>query len=181
MNRLGIIGCGITGAITAMLLKQEIPNVNIVILEKSRGTGGRMSTSRSSFGSSVDLGAQFITKTSNLSKTQEKLYHHLLQDGVLEPMPENVEGLRSISSATGHFICPQGSGSLVKYFLKRLDCDILFEHRVTKISSSNSKWKTVCENGATHEFDALILTIPVPQILQLDGLTSYLESKVKLL
>ncbi|GFU24924.1 renalase [Nephila pilipes] len=176
MNRLGIVGCGITGAVTAMLLKHEIPHLNIVILEKSKGTGGRMSTSRSSFGSSVDLGAQFITKTCNLTKTQEKFYHHLLEDGILQPMPENIEGLRSISSAVGHFICPQGSGSLVKYFLKKSECEILFEHKVTKISSSNEKWKTSCENGTTHEFDALILTIPVPQVLQLDGLTPYLEN-----
>ncbi|GBO07437.1 hypothetical protein AVEN_182998-1 [Araneus ventricosus] len=72
MHRLGIVGCGITGAVTAMLLKQSMPYLNIVILEKSKGTGGRMCTSRSSFGNTVDLGAQFITKSSNLTSTQEK-------------------------------------------------------------------------------------------------------------
>ncbi|CAL1271383.1 unnamed protein product [Larinioides sclopetarius] len=91
-------------------------------------------------------------------------------------MPENVEGLRSLSSAVGHFICPSGSGSLVKYFLKKADCEILFGHKVTKITSSNEKWETSCENGTSHTFDAVVLTIPVPQILQLDGLMPHLES-----
>lgn len=39
MHRFGIVGCGLTGAVTAMLLKQRLPNVNITILEKSKGSG----------------------------------------------------------------------------------------------------------------------------------------------
>ncbi|XP_055932525.1 renalase-like isoform X2 [Argiope bruennichi] len=134
-----------------------------------------MCTSRSSFGSTVDLGAQFITKSSNLTSTQEKLYNHLFDEGILQPMPENVEGLRSLPSAVGHFICPSGSGSLVKYFLKKAGCEILFGHKVIKINPSNEKWETLCENGASHAFDAVVLTIPVPQILQLDGLIPHVE------
>lgn len=39
MSRLCIIGCGLTGAVTASLLKQHLPHVQVVILEKSKGTG----------------------------------------------------------------------------------------------------------------------------------------------
>lgn len=39
MSRICIVGCGLTGAITASLLKQKMPDVKVVILEKARGTG----------------------------------------------------------------------------------------------------------------------------------------------
>ncbi|GIY78334.1 renalase [Caerostris extrusa] len=153
-----------------------MPELSIIIIEKSKGTGGRMCTSRSSFGNSVDLGAQFITKSSKLTNIQNRLYNSLLDEGIFQPMPNNIEGIKSASSAVSNFICPRGSGSLVKYFLAKAGCDVLYEHRVIKISALKEKWETLCENGTSHEFDAVVLTIPVPQVLQLDGLHSYLES-----
>lgn len=39
MSRLCIVGCGLTAAITASLLKQNLPHLQVIILEKSKGTG----------------------------------------------------------------------------------------------------------------------------------------------
>lgn len=39
MSRLCVVGCGLTTAITVSLLKQRIPHLQVIILEKSKGTG----------------------------------------------------------------------------------------------------------------------------------------------
>lgn len=46
-----------------------------------------------------------------------------------------------------------------------------------ELSIVNNKWVTLCDNGLDYEFDAVVLTLPVPQIIQLKGITSHLESK----
>ncbi|XP_042894685.1 renalase [Parasteatoda tepidariorum] len=173
--RLGIVGCGLTGVITAMLVKQRLPQISVMILEKSRATGGRMCTSKSSKEIPVDLGAQFITKTKNLTPVQENLYTELLSNGILEPLQKVVEGLRMTPSTVGNFVAPNGTGSIVKYFLQKSGCEALFKHRVIKVNSSNKKWILEYDNGSSHEFDAVVLTIPIPQILQLNGLSNLLQ------
>lgn len=177
MSRLCIVGCGLTAAVTASLLRQNLPHIQIIILEKSKGTGGRFCTSRSSFGCSVDLGAQFVTKSTNLSEVQKKCYTQLLETGLLQPLKENVEGLRCSSKTAENFICTHGSGSIVKHFLQTSNCEILFGQRVAKVFASGNKWKIFCENSSEYEFDAVIFTIPVPQFLQLDGILSYVYGK----
>ncbi|KAF8782964.1 Renalase like protein [Argiope bruennichi] len=112
-----------------------MPNLNIVILEKSKGTGGRMCTSRSSFGSTVDLGAQFITKSSNLTSTQEKLYNHLFDEGILQPMPENVEGLRSLPYAWAHFIAIRDQESTLDGLMPHVARDQIEKLKAVKYCS----------------------------------------------
>ncbi|XP_054706178.1 renalase-like [Uloborus diversus] len=135
-----------------------------------------MCTSRNSLGSSLDLGAQFISRSSILTSFQERCYEELLEVGILKPLPQVIEGLKSTSAVTEHYICPKGSGSIIKHFLKPIDGEILFGHKVIKVFSSNNKWRVICDNNSTQEFDAVIFTIPVPQILQIEGLTSYISN-----
>ncbi|XP_062620061.1 renalase-like [Saccostrea cucullata] len=65
MERIGIVGAGMTGATLASLLRTECAESKLLILDKGRGVGGRMSTSRSVKANSftVDLGAQYISIT----------------------------------------------------------------------------------------------------------------------
>ncbi|KAG8200584.1 hypothetical protein JTE90_000654 [Oedothorax gibbosus] len=104
----------------------------------------------------------------------KKCYKQLLDAGLLQQFQDDIEGIRAAPNST-HFICPQGSGSLVKYFVNKADCDILFQHRVIELNTVNNKWMALCENGSNFEFDAVILTLPVPQVLQLKGITSQLS------
>lgn len=65
-HRVTIVGSGLTGALTAYRLKKTLQeDVAVTILEKSRGAGGRMSTSRSANDPHLtcDLGAQYISAT----------------------------------------------------------------------------------------------------------------------
>ena len=69
-HRLLIVGAGLTGSVSAALLRRKFPKelLDITVWEKSRGAGGRMNTNRfpgdSKGLSSVDLGAQYISATS---------------------------------------------------------------------------------------------------------------------
>lgn len=65
--------------------------------------------------------------------------------------------------------------NISRYYLCVSDCEILFDQRVSKFLVNDNKWKIYCENNSEYEFDAIIFTIPVPQMLQLDGILSYVQ------
>uniref|UniRef100_A0A667HLU2 Renalase, FAD dependent amine oxidase n=1 Tax=Lynx canadensis TaxID=61383 RepID=A0A667HLU2_LYNCA len=47
--------------------------------------------------------------------------------------------------------------------------EVSFRHRVTRINLRNDKWEVSKETGSPERFDIVVLTMPVPQILQLRG------------
>ena len=71
--RMLIVGAGLTASVTSAFIKQHLPNIEVNIWEKSRGIGGRMNTNRSPDGlATVDLGAQYITKTGQYAEKHKK-------------------------------------------------------------------------------------------------------------
>lgn len=83
-HRLLIVGAGLTGSVTASLLRRKFPKdvLNITVWEKSRGAGGRMTTNRnpSDPRCTADLGAQYVSATSAYAKSHERqvAYHNLM-------------------------------------------------------------------------------------------------------
>ena len=75
-HRLLIVGAGLTGSVTASLLRRKFPKdvLSITVWEKSRGAGGRMTTNRSPSDPrcTADLGAQYISATSAYAKSHER-------------------------------------------------------------------------------------------------------------
>ena len=77
-KKILLIGAGPTGALVAYNLKKLSKKlscpIEVHLWEKSRGTGGRFSTSRSSKDAkcTADLGAQYLTQ--NASKPWSKPY-----------------------------------------------------------------------------------------------------------
>lgn len=75
-HRLLIVGAGLTGSVSASLLRRKFPKeaLNITVWEKSRGAGGRMTTNRDPSDSrcSADLGAQYVSATSAYAKSHER-------------------------------------------------------------------------------------------------------------
>ncbi|KAG7280081.1 hypothetical protein CRUP_018037 [Coryphaenoides rupestris] len=146
MSRVLIVGAGVTGSLCACLLRREMKNnVQIVVWDKSKGTGGRMSTTRGPDGttSSADLGAQYVSATQYYARSHRSIYEELLAHRVLEPLEAPVEGLRD-AEGTKNYVTPAGMSSIAKHFLKEM-------------------------GGEREDFDAVVLTMPVPQILQLQG------------
>ncbi|KAM6951436.1 renalase isoform 2-T2 [Aplochiton taeniatus] len=172
MSRVLIVGAGLTGSVCACLLRREMQNkVKVVVWDKSRGAGGRMSTSRSPADSSciADLGAQYISATPHYARIHHSFYEELLAHGVLRPLTSSVEGMVSREEGLKNYVTPTGVSSIVKHFLTESGAEVCFDHHVTHIYRRGVAWEVHRKGGATEQFDVVVLTMPVPQILQLQG------------
>uniref|UniRef100_A0A1B6CIQ7 Amine oxidase domain-containing protein n=1 Tax=Clastoptera arizonana TaxID=38151 RepID=A0A1B6CIQ7_9HEMI len=168
-----LVGTGITTALTSICLNKTLSEVCIVIWDKARGIGGRMSTSRpkssSENNSTVDLGAQYITSTNETISANYDIYESLLTEKILEPMKCTILGMKPQKENVKNFIAAKGSSSIVKHFLQKSDNNICFNHHINSISKLGKKWVVTTTLGTKDEFDIVILTMPIPQILQLQG------------
>ncbi|TNN25035.1 Renalase [Liparis tanakae] len=59
-------------------------------------------------------------------------------------------------------------GRVVKHFLSQSGAHLSFERRVTAVYRRGASWE-VHGAGGSEMFDAVVLTMPAPQILQLQG------------
>lgn len=172
MSKVLIVGGGLTSAVTASLLNKsiQIPNTELCVWDKARGCGGRMSTSRLSSSlkitCSADLGAQYITATSEYQRRHSKYYEELKSNELITPLKLPIEGQKP-NQHTTDYVCPSGSSSLVKHFFNKASVQVQYDKRVTKIDTSEQQWRVSTEYGDIESFDAVILTMPVPQILEL--------------
>ncbi|XP_057681740.1 renalase isoform X2 [Corythoichthys intestinalis] len=170
--RVLVVGAGLTGSLCACLLRRTFRDkVDLVVWDKARGTGGRMSTYRPPDPSyqPVDLGAQYVTATREYARAHHSFYSELLAAGVLRPLDCAVEGLRAKEGAVD-YVAPLGMGAVVKHFLKQSGARVFLEHHLSGVYRRGASWEVRRkEGGDGQSFDALLLTIPVPQILQLQG------------
>ncbi|XP_051883466.1 renalase isoform X2 [Pristis pectinata] len=170
MARVLIVGAGLTGSLCTTLLRKGTRNkLQIVVWEKARGAGGRMSTSRSPHdpNCTADLGAQYITVTPFYAEKHQSFYEELLSHGILKPLLSPVEGMTIKEEGICNYVAPQGISSIVKYYLS--DSDVLYNRHVTHINLKEGKLEVCCRSGPSEMFDAVVLTMPVPQILEVQG------------
>ncbi|KAM6093201.1 renalase isoform 4-T4 [Theristicus caerulescens] len=133
--------------------------------------GGRMSTSRSAQDAActADLGAQYVTLETARAGSRRSFYEELLSHGILKPLTAPIEGM-VVKEGSCNYVAPQGISSVVKYYLKQsAGADVFYEQHVTHVSLRDGKWEVFRKMGPPEQFDIVILTMPVPQILQLQG------------
>uniref|UniRef100_A0A3Q3A5G5 Renalase, FAD-dependent amine oxidase n=1 Tax=Kryptolebias marmoratus TaxID=37003 RepID=A0A3Q3A5G5_KRYMA len=171
MSRVLIVGAGLTGSLCACLLRRELQGrVQVVVWDKAGGAGGRMSTSRPPDASShsADLGAQYITATPAYAQSHHSFYSELLCAGVLQPLDCHIEGLQQ-KDGNKNYVTPRGTSNVVKHFLSESGADLFLQHHVTGVYRRGASWEVARKAGDSETFDAVVLTMPVPQILQLQG------------
>ncbi|XP_034049394.1 renalase-like [Thalassophryne amazonica] len=167
-HRVLIVGAGLTGSVCACTLRREMQHqVKVEVWDKARGPGGRMSTSRRE-SQSVDLGAQYITATPASASSHRSFYAELMHSGVLRPLEAQIEGLQQ-NDENKNYVSPQGMSAVVKHFLSQSGADVFFECHMTGLYSCGASWEVQRKNGDSKLFDTIVLTMPVPQILQLQG------------
>ncbi|KAM4775733.1 renalase isoform 2-T2 [Cyanocitta cristata] len=166
MARVLVVGAGLTGAAGAALLRGAVRG-SVTVWDKARGAGGRMSTTRADRGS-ADLGAQFVTCEPELAGPRLSFYEELLSHGILKPLTAPVEGMVAREGSC-NYVAPQGISSVVKYYLELSGAEVSYEQHVTHLSLRDGRWEVSRKAGPPEEFDVVILTMPVPQILQLQG------------
>ena len=184
MAGLLVVGAGLTGSVTTALLNKAPLRLPLTVWDKARGVGGRMTTHRGPNPNlHVDMGAQYISKTRATQGDQEwedlreSLYKELISNKVLSQFCGPIEGVqqRFTESIEQNYVCPEGINGIVKHFLSQSGAELLFQHHITEISTEvdglTRKQRVRCNTSSnkTQMFDAVVLTLPVPQLLSLKG------------
>ena len=150
-NTIAVVGAGISGLLLARSLQDA--GASVVVLEKSRGYGGRMATKR--VGTAIfDSGAQFFTARDQdfaaLSATWSDA-------GLVVNWPE---------SSHRRTIGRSGMTAVPKALAESLE--ILREHKVAAVKRhACGCWELEIEDHGIVRAERLLLTCPVPQSLAL--------------
>jgi renalase len=158
MNRLSsmktvIVGAGITGLTIGSFLRERFPKSEVVVLEKSRGVGGRIATRRTDLGK-FDHGAQFYT----VSKSIETLHERWQTEGLVKKWFDSESGQR--------FMSPNGMTALAKSLAANLSIELGV--KVLKVNSTGTQgWEVEIENHRPVIADRIVMTAPMPQNLEI--------------
>jgi predicted NAD/FAD-dependent oxidoreductase len=147
-NTIAIVGAGITGLTIARTLHER--GARVMVLEKSRGVGGRMATKR--VGAAVfDQGAQFLDPRS-------EFFSHTVQawadSGLMTRWP---------GGDVPRWAARGGMTAVAKFLSEGLD--VKREHKVTAATHVAGGWELAIEDRGMVRVERLVLTAPVPQSL----------------
>ena len=122
----------------------------VIVLDKGRGVGGRMST-RTINEAKADHGAQYFSvKTLEFQQLISQLQSENIVSEWKIPQRENVR-----------YVGGKGMNTIPKKLAQNLN--VVLNEKVILISDNEVK----TESGNTYSFDNLIVTIPIPQITDL--------------
>ena len=158
-----VLGAGISGLTAAATLRHG--GHEVLVLEKSRGLGGRAATRRWA-DLPVDHGAQFFTARSDPFRAQVAAWKelgfchewcrgfHRYRDGALLP-PEADHHPR--------YACRKGMSALGSALAEANGITIERQSKVTRILCQDRVWTLTCEDGKSFRTHRLIVTSPPPQ------------------
>ncbi|MFU8887352.1 MAG: NAD(P)/FAD-dependent oxidoreductase [Trueperaceae bacterium] len=161
-----VIGAGIAGLTAARALSRA--GLAALVLEKSRGLGGRAAT-RTVHGARVDHGAQFFTARDPRFRAEVDGW---LRDGVARVW---ADGFPSWSAAGGwhdaepganpRYACPDGMNALGKRLAEGLA--VMRGARAVAVRPADGGWEVELEDGTRRRAPRVVVTAPVPQALEL--------------
>ena len=146
-----IIGAGLSGLNIAKKIK-ELDLGEALILEKSRGIGGRMATRRT-LNTKFDHGAQFYRVKPDISN----LHQHWIQ--------KEISHQWFVSELGEHWCAKLGMTALAKSLGEGIE--IALEKQVRTIELDNNLWKIVSDKDETWLCKKIIITAPLPQTIKL--------------
>ena len=149
-NTIAIVGAGMAGLMAARSLRAR--GASVIVLEKSRGVGGRMATKR--VGAAVfDQGAQFFTAR---DEAFARCVREWAEAGVVAKWPGGQQE-RWIGRGGMTGVAKQLSAGL----------DIERERKVTAAMHVAEGWELAIDGHGLMRAERLVLTAPVPQSLAL--------------
>lgn len=161
MSTIAIIGTGMAGLSAGQALVEA--GLDVQFFEKSRGSGGRMASKRSEFGS-LDLGAQYFTARDRrfadavqqwrargwVSPWTPALYQ--ARNGELSPSPD--EQVRWVGTPRMSAVSRALLGAL----------PVEFSCRITEVFRGDQHWHLQDAEGRNHgPFSQVIVATPAPQ------------------
>ena len=150
-----IVGGGISGLITATILQRN--NIQVTVLDKGRGIGGRLATRRIQKGV-FDYGAQYFSVESSVFQqwVDEWLEAEVISQWCQQFTAEDRQKPRYRGNISNR--------NIAKHLAK--DLEVHTSTRVIKLDYQNGRWCVKTEKNQFHS-DMLVLTSPVPQSLTL--------------
>ncbi len=139
------------------------PDHDLVVLDKGRGVGGRMATRRIGE-ATFDHGAQFVTThTHEFAATVEGW----VEAGVASPWFRGRIGPEGLTGDDGHtrFRGTVSMNAVAKHLARGLD--VRTATRVASLAHDDRSWRVVLDDGGRLDADAVVVTAPVPQALDL--------------
>ncbi|AFY75737.1 MAG: FAD-dependent oxidoreductase [Hydrococcus sp. C42_A2020_068] len=171
---VAVVGAGLAGLVCAKQLQQA--DLKVVILEKSRGVGGRVDTRRF-YDTCVDRGLPYLEIQ---GEQTQQLIDRLCEQKIVRPWRGTAYELHpqndwQLSPPANRYIAPQGMSAIAKFLAT--DLEIWRQCRVKTIVPEGKTWLLTSE--AAENFPsaiaakAVVVAIPAPQALALlESLTS---------
>lgn len=155
-----VVGAGLAGLICAQRLQQA--GLRVLVVEKSRGLGGRMATRRLQ-NTCADHGLRYLTQQGPLT---DQLISILLDQDVLQPWIEVPSGL-AYRAATGLTVVAKWLAAGLEIHLgQRLDCLNLVQaepNLIWQLSLHSTQASSQAEPISLLWAKAVVLAIPAPQ------------------
>lgn len=174
-----VIGAGVGGLCAARALQRA--GVEVKLLEKSRGLGGRAATRRL-HGARVDHGAQYFTARDPRWQAQVDAW---LADGALQVWTRgfhtlSARGLEAPAEGQGHprYAFAEGMNTLGKLLGEGLAIER--SAKVTALTRSAAGWALTHEDGRVEHARRVLLNLPAPQALALAEPSLRAETKAAL-
>ena len=148
--------------------------LDVLVLDKSRGVGGRMSTRRIVVeGQEViaDHGTQYITAKGDRFR---RFVEQQLKLGTMVEWTRRIHVLDESGLHEGgyddrapRYCCPRGMTAVVKGMCQSLNVEL--QTRVTAVRASEEGWQAIADDDRSFWARSLAIALPAPQILQLLG------------
>jgi predicted NAD/FAD-dependent oxidoreductase len=151
-----IIGAGISGLTAAGEISRA--GLQCLLLEKSRGVGGRMCTRRFD-GKRFDHGAQFFRAR---SKELLRAIAEWEGKGLVQPWPNSAT---SISKDLIRYCSPGGMSAIPKHIAE--SHTVHLNKKIVHLSEKRDHWIAMAEDGTHYKAKSIISSAPVPQLLEL--------------
>lgn len=153
-----IIGAGVSGLLLARQLQEA--GRKVLVLEKGRGFGGRMSTRRAGE-ARYDHGAQYFTvRDQRFQRWVDRMVEAKVVREWFRNFPED-------AGSNGHprYVGVEGISDVGKFLAEGLE--VRRSTKVTGVRRVESKWEVRAEDGSVFTAEHLVVTSPVPQTLEL--------------
>ena len=169
-----VLGGGLSGLMAATILQKQ--GIQVTVVDKGYGIGGRLASRSVATPSGekglFDYGAQYFTAHDSRFQTW---IEQQVQQGVMKKWADgfpNSSGsvLPSQEQTTPYWRGTVSNRSVAQALAKPLD--VRNQTRIEKIlacteAEPKEKWKAIATNGQEFFSDAVIMTSPVPQTLQI--------------
>lgn len=163
--RVIVVGAGMAGLSAARTLSDQ--GHQVVVVEKARGPGGRMSTRRQD-DLQFDHGAQYFTAR------DPRFLRHVIawqERGLVEEWKAAIgvvdgNGIQAANPSTTRYVPVPSMNAICREMSEGLE-DCRFGWRVASVARDDDRWRVESEHGEQLEADFLVMTTPPEQVVEL--------------